>query len=174
MKTVALRPITVNAAASPAGDAMPFSPVASLARVASLTTPMRIFLRHLELILTFLGLLLTFVISAGLIVPVKDHWLVAAVVASVVAFVHGLIFWLVRRRQRRIREQVIAEIQPMLQDVICNNLAIIRLQSDLGRTDPAFNEIEHSIESISLALRELSDESLRRWQVRYQHSPSSA
>ena len=38
---------------------------------------------------------------------------------------HGGIFWAIRRRQRRIRQQAILEIREMLADVVKNQLAII-------------------------------------------------
>lgn len=48
-----------------------------------------------------------------------------AVTALGISVLHGLIFWVVRRRQRRVRQEAIVEIREMLADVVKNQLAAI-------------------------------------------------
>ena len=72
---------------------------------------MRHFVDNIELYLS----------AAGLVVV----WAVAAVLG--VSVLHGAIFWVVRRRQRRIRAQSVHEIREMLTDQVKNQLAVMRM-----------------------------------------------
>lgn len=137
-------------------------------------------LRHLELILTALGLLVIlgaarFIHPAGV-----SPWTVAAVTATLVGLLHGVLFWLVRQRQRATRRQALAEVQRMLRDVVNNQLAIIRLDLDL-RSSPgvppsalALTRAEEAITTISSTLANVSEESLARWHARYAPRPAGS
>jgi len=52
-------------------------------------------------------------------------WRVAAITAIGVGLLHGPIFWVIRRRQRVVRQQSIEEIREMLGDVVKNKLSVI-------------------------------------------------
>ncbi len=135
-------------------------------------TPMSILLRYLELILTLAGLVVTFAVTA-LIAPLGiSHWQIAATTAMIVGVVHGVLFWVVRRRQRNVRLEAVNEIQAMLKDVINNQLMVIQGMDDIRTADPAqaqraHAQISRSVTSISDALQHLSEESLRAWRNKY-------
>ncbi len=137
---------------------------------------MRFFLRNLELILTSVGLLVVFVTSAVATSLGLDHWKTATLAAVVVGLVHGVLFWVVRRRQRTIREAAFHEIQAMLSDIINNQLAIIEFSGHTTPKDqrPNTRFIDHistSIGIISQSLRTLSEESLTSWRNKYDSRP---
>lgn len=131
---------------------------------------MAFFLRHLELNLTAIGLLV--ILSAGFLFeePSLGPWRVTALVAVAVGAIHGCLFWEVRRRQRQIREDTIDSVKNMLRDVVNNQLLIIQMADSMNRRQPgsvAQRTVDHSVAAISDALESLSRESLRVWSSRY-------
>lgn len=72
-------------------------------------------IRNLELWLSTVGLLVVWA-GASLFGSADNVWHLAALLALGVSVVHGGIFWLVRRRQRTVRLQAIAEIREMMAD----------------------------------------------------------
>lgn len=136
------------------------------------TTTMRHFIRNLELYLSAIGIVV--VIAATVILKGfgLDPWFVGTVTAVLVAVIHGVIFWLGRRRQQAMRVETINEIQLMLKDLINNQLTVIEVASQMKHTDPKWvtehqASVSQSVNRISEALDELSTESLQRWQARY-------
>lgn len=133
---------------------------------------MTILLRYLELILTLVGIIVIFAVT-GLVTPRGvGPWEVAAITAVLVGIVHGVIFWLVRRRQRAVRMQTVTDVQSMLKDVINNQLTVIQGMDYLRTADPAQTQrataqIARCVTSISDALQHLSEESLRDWHNKY-------
>ncbi len=102
-----------------------------------------------------------------------DLWMATAITATGVGGLHGLIFWIVRRRQRLARLATINSVQGMLMDVVNNQLAILRMANELNQRRPgavAPERIDHSISQISEAVNSLSSESLQTWQSRYERS----
>lgn len=128
------------------------------------------FLRHLELWLTLAGVLVVWVAAMLLSSSPGDVWKVAAVAALAVSVLHGLIFWTVRHRQRKVRTEAIDDIREMLSDVVLNQLAIIRLslpeQQKTAQEDPV-QYIGQSIQRIETMVDAISEESLQSWQSRY-------
>lgn len=130
---------------------------------------------HPELLLTLAGLLLLSCAIALLGWAGYDPVLAAGLTAPIAAAGVGLSCWLARRKQRRVREAAIYDVQAMLKDVINNQLAVIMgtlgfrsgSGSDVRR---AQNLTTQSVEKISNALNDLSEDSLRRWQSRYRTS----
>jgi len=130
-------------------------------------------LKYMELHLTFVGLLA--ILASGVVSQNldTDTWKVTAITATTVGIIHGIIFWLVRRRQRRVRHAAIESVKAMLKDVVNNQLAIIRLANDLNANKPGTidpTKIDNSIEAIKSAVESLSNESLQLWQERYDRS----
>jgi hypothetical protein len=86
----------------------------------------------------------------------------------------GIVFWLMRRRSRRVRQEVIDELRGMLHDRINNHLTVV-LMSVSERRDQALNQDERELlegairatRAVSATLAELSTESLHRWKVHY-------
>eukprot|EP01034_Spumella_vulgaris_P002105 gene2104-biopygen1865 len=133
---------------------------------------MRSILRHLELLLTFAGLAVIFLVTALVASDVTSEWQVAAITATLVGIVHGILFWVIRHRQRRVRAQAIKDMQGMLKDVINNQLTVIQGMDFIRNENPdqaqrATDRIARSVTSISDALQHLSDESLRAWRNKY-------
>ena len=100
--------------------------------------------------------------------------LAAGLVAGVVGVIHGVLFWLVRRRQREVRITTIVELQGMLKDIINNQLTVIQAMNNLREARPeearrACDYTSRSVTAISDALQHLSEESLRSWQAKYDH-----
>ncbi len=126
----------------------------------------RIFVDNLELWLSAAGIAVTFAIPA-----VFPHtfafWQVAAFSAVGVATLHGVIFWIVRRRQRQVRRHVIAEIRSMTQDVVKNQLAVISLIADTSIRDEEAEMFNQSMDTIVHMVDTLSEESLSDWKGRY-------
>lgn len=83
--------------------------------------------------------------------------------------IYSLVLWLLQRRQRNLREETIREIQGMLKDIVNNQLAAIALNTELSRpsNEQYLQRIHQSIDTISYALEQLSDEALRDWQIVY-------
>ncbi len=143
---------------------------------AVVSEAMRIFLANLELILTAAGLMIVFVATI-----VAEHmgvgvWPAAALSALLVGVIHGLLFWVVRRRQRQVRGAAIRDIQAMLSDIINNQLTLIEAAQYLketGSSNPV-HKMSESVGVISETLKDLSEESLRTWQVRYARPVESA
>lgn len=99
-----------------------------------------------------------------------DVWKVAAVTALAVSVLHGLIFWVVRRRQRQVRTQAIHEIKEMLADVVKNQLAIIGMSlPERGETADDFHieSIKDSVAQIEGMMDAISEETLVGWKATY-------
>jgi len=130
----------------------------------------KFFLKHLELLLSSIGLVLIFAIPYALRAH-ADVWQVAAITATSTGLIHGLIFWGVRRRQRVVREKAIADIKEMLNDVLLNQLASISLNAQMiqrtGTLEKYLARIERSLTQMTLVVNNLSGESLEHWQARY-------
>jgi hypothetical protein len=135
---------------------------------------MNFLLRYLELVFTVVGVAVIFGVTALFGSPPVNAWRVAAVTAGLVGVIHGVLFWLVRQRQRQVRQTTIVELQGMLKDIINNQLTVIKTMNDLRDARPeearrAFDYTARSVKAISEALQHLSDESIRSWQAKYEH-----
>lgn len=130
------------------------------------------FLRNIEIYLSLAGLLVIFGATALIAPGGVNAWEVAAITATLVGVLHGVIFWMVRRRQRTLRRAAFHEIQSMLKDIINNQLTVIQtvatpsVNSEMA-TGRACGYISDSVGRINQALHELSEESLQKWQTQY-------
>ncbi len=134
------------------------------------------FLRHIELYLTGAGIVVILLVPQFFALE-QRAWAVA-VSAVLVGVVHGLLFWLVRRRQRLIREAVVEDLRRMLQDRINNKLQVLLLHASATGAESAaedgrrLREISESIREVSVFLDRLSLQSLGNWRQRYGVRPS--
>jgi 4-amino-4-deoxy-L-arabinose transferase-like glycosyltransferase len=134
---------------------------------------MRKILENLELVLTAAGLLVIF--TAHILFHSSadpGSWKVSALTATAVGVLHGVIFWLVRRRQRGIRRETLRDVERMLKDIINNQLCIIAFTSEMQKADPssvldANNRITQSVRRIHTSLEGISEESLNLWKSQY-------
>jgi len=128
--------------------------------------------RNFELYLMGVSVALALTIPLAIEVATDDRELAVSALAACV--VQGLVFWLVRRRFRRVRREMIAELRAMLKDRINNQLTIV-LMSVSERSHPD-NRTERELlqaaiaatNAVSRELEELSMESLRTWKAKYQ------
>lgn len=137
----------------------------------------RSFIRHIELWLSAAGLVVILAVPGLLAEEGSAFWRIAALTAMGVGVLHGAIFWVIRRRQQRIREHSIAEIREMLSDVVKNQLAVMRMY--LPRENDQIVEaelkgIKASIDQISEQVDALSEESLTEWKTHYREAVTNA
>lgn len=129
------------------------------------------FIRQIELYLTGVGLLVILVVPQ--LFAESSRMLVMAITAIGVGVVHGVLFWLVRRRQRLLRAEVLADVQRMLKDRINNKLQIVLMHAvgddaELSGDDRAqLEEVTLAAKEVAQVLNHLSTESLTSWQSRY-------
>lgn len=132
---------------------------------------MKRFVDNIELWLSAAGLLVVWGAAAVLGPSGVGVWQIAAVTALGVSVLHGLIFWVVRRRQRLIRSESVDTIREMLTDQVSNQLAIMRMwipeDADRAALEAHFDGIDTSISEIDRMVNGLSEEKLRAWETTY-------
>ena len=132
---------------------------------------MKRFIDNIELWLSAAGLLVVWAAAAVLEPTGVGVWQIAAITALAVSVLHGVIFWVVRRRQRRIRAESVHVIREMLTDQVSNQLAIMRMlipeDADREQFDAHFDGIDASISEIDAMVNGLSEEKLRAWEETY-------
>ncbi len=131
---------------------------------------MRVFLDNIELWLSAAGLVVILAVPRLLGYEGDAAWQAYALTAVGVGALHGLIFWVVRRRQRLIRRQVIGELRAMLRDRVNNNLTVITMSlpdSADAETAERVRDLHAAVGRMSELVGTLSDESLSSWQQQY-------
>ena len=129
-------------------------------------------IRNLELYLMGFSVVMALAIPLAIEVGTNEQEL--AITALAACVLQGLVFWSLRRRYRRVRREIIAELRAMLKDRINNYLTIV-LMSVTNRRDYADSSTERELleaaiaatAAVSRVLEELSAESLRTWKARY-------
>jgi hypothetical protein len=129
--------------------------------------------KNLELYVMGLSVALALAIPLAIEVGTNEQEL--AVTALGACVFQGIGFWLMRRRYRRVRREMIAELRAMLKDRINNYLTIVlisiteRRDSQASRTEQELVEAAiAAANAVSRVLEELSIESLRTWKAKYQ------
>jgi hypothetical protein len=130
-------------------------------------------LDNLELYLVGLSVTIAVILPLAIEVGTDDQELAATALMACVF--QGLVLWSLRRRHRRMRREMIAELRAMLKDRINNYLTIV-LMSVTQRRDSRASASERELleaaiaatNAVSQVLEELSMESLHRWKVKYQ------
>ncbi len=128
----------------------------------------RAFLDNIELFLSAVGVLLTFLIPT--LWSGATFWKVAALTAAGTALLHRLIFWTIRRRQRQVRADHIGEIREMLQDVIRDQFAVINLivrDTSTHHIKEKAAMLDESMARIGYLVDTLNEESLSTWKGAY-------
>jgi peptidoglycan biosynthesis protein MviN/MurJ (putative lipid II flippase) len=129
--------------------------------------------RNLELYLVGLSVAVALALPLAIEVGTNDQEL--AVTALAACVFQGVVLWMMRRRSRRLRAEMIGELRAMLKDRINNHLTIV-LMSVTQRRDSRISPLEQEMlqaaisatTAVSRVLDELSMESLRRWKARYE------
>jgi hypothetical protein len=134
---------------------------------------------NFELYLVGLSVAVALALPLAIEVGTNDQEL--AVTALAACVFQGVVLWMMRRRYRRVRREMIVELRAMLKDRINNQLTIV-LMSVTQRRDSRISEAERELlqaaitatTTVSRVLEELSMESLRLWKAKYQIDPVSA
>lgn len=128
--------------------------------------------RNLELYVMVLSVAIALTIPLAIEVSTNEQEL--AITALAACVLQGLAFWLLRRRYRRVRMEMIAELRGMLKDRINNHLTVVLMSvTQRWQTPTSAKErelLQAAIEAtgaVSRVLEELSMESLRRWKAHY-------
>jgi peptidoglycan biosynthesis protein MviN/MurJ (putative lipid II flippase) len=129
--------------------------------------------QNIELYLVGLSVAVALALPLAIEVGTNDQEL--AVTALAACVFQGVMLWVMRRRSRRLRAEMIAELRAMLKDRINNHLTIV-LMSVTQRRDSRISPLEQEMlqaaivatAAVSRTLDELSMESLRRWKAQYE------
>jgi hypothetical protein len=127
--------------------------------------------RNLELYLMAFSVAIALVIPLAIEIGTNEQEL--AITALTACVFQGVVFWLLRRRYRRVRGEMITELRAMLKDRINNHLTIV-LMSVTQRREPTSSTERELLEAaiaattaVSRVLEEMSMESLRSWKAKY-------
>jgi peptidoglycan biosynthesis protein MviN/MurJ (putative lipid II flippase) len=123
-------------------------------------------LDNLELYLMAISVAVAVALPLAIEIGTDVQELAATALAACV--IQGLVLWILRRRNRRVRLQLIAELRAMLKDRINNHLTVVTM-SVTQRRDSHISENERELlqmaigaaTAVSRVLEELSVESLR-------------
>jgi uncharacterized membrane protein (Fun14 family) len=139
----------------------------------------RWFLNNIELILTAVGI--GVILLSGFVASRSAFSLetATAVSATLVGVVHGILFWLLRRRQRQVRREAIGQIREMLEDLGKNRLQTIKMSLYMvqarqpeqeERTRKSFDRVYQILAEMSTLIDHISEESLAGWRHRYRQT----
>ncbi len=127
------------------------------------------FVRNIELWLSAAGLGVIVAVPPLLGVQGDAAWRAGALTAVAVGVLHGVVFWLVRRRERLHREAALRDARRMLQHVVNNQLMVvlgrISLAPGMREDRESLAEATRAIQRISSVINSLSDESVRDWKA---------
>lgn len=139
--------------------------------MGSLLTSRNAFIDNIELWLSGAGIVVILGVPNLVVSTPGSFWKVAAITAIGVGLLHGVIFWVIRRRQRVVRQKSISEIREMLSDVVKNKLAVIDMYLPENNEQEIVEEqlegIQETIDQISIHVDTLSEESIKDWKTRY-------
>lgn len=139
----------------------------------------RWFLNNIELILTAVGI--GVILLSGFVASRSAFSLetATAVSATLVGVVHGILFWLLRRRQRWVRQEAIRQIREMLEDLGKNRLQTIKMSLYMvqarqpeqeERARQSFDRVYQILAEMSTLIDHISEESLAGWRHRYRQT----
>jgi uncharacterized membrane protein (Fun14 family) len=139
----------------------------------------RWFLNNIELILTAVGI--GVILLSGFVASRSAFSLetATAVSATLVGVIHGILFWLLRRRQRQVRREAIGQIREMLEDLGKNRLQTIKMSLYMvqihqpeqeERTRKSFDRVYQILAEMSTLIDHISEESLAGWRHRYRQT----
>ena len=128
--------------------------------------------RNLELYLAALSVAIALALPLAIEVGTDTQEL--AITALAACVFQGVVFWWLKRRYRRVRGEMIAELRGMLKDRINNHLTVVLMSVTQRWEEPgSVNERElleaaiAATSSVSQILEELSMESLLTWKAHY-------
>jgi xanthosine utilization system XapX-like protein len=119
---------------------------------------MKYLLRYLELVLTAVGVIVVALIFS--LYRTASPWKPAAVCAVVVGVLHGIIFYMVRAAQRRVRNKNVFSIRTMLEDMMQNQLSVALYPAQ--ECDDWHTRAQKAVWEIQARLNFIEAESLKR------------
>lgn len=130
-------------------------------------------MHNLELYLMGASVAIALVLPLAIEIGTDDQEL--AVTALAACVIQGLLLWSLRRRNRRVRLQMIRDLRAMLKDRINNHLTVVLMSVSQRRDSPASENERELLQmaiaattAVSRVLEELSAESLTLWKAKYQ------
>src|SRR4051812_13682589 len=121
-----------------------------------------------------MGLSVAIALAIPLAIEVGTDEQELAITSLAACVLQGVVFWLLRRRYRRVRGEMVAELRRMLQDRINNHLTIVLMSVTQRWEEPGSDKERELLEaaiaataSVSRVLQDLSVESLRTWRAHY-------
>ena len=124
---------------------------------------MQSFLENLELILTGIGMVI--IVAAFGIFRDIAPWKAAAVCATAVGLLHGIIFYAVRSAQRKVRHKAVRSIRYKLQDVVSEHVQALVLTTTEDEEQVAASAA-YALEDIERSLAIIEAETLMAGRIR--------
>ena len=127
-------------------------------------------LANIEIILSAVGLLVIVLVPALVDPKQENFWEVMTITAILVGLIHGFIFWLVRRRQRIVRAQLLNDLRTVLADVVNNQLIAVRLNAQkISSTSDRFTDLEGHLRMVDESAKTISTMSTYFRKSRYEN-----
>jgi hypothetical protein len=118
-------------------------------------------LKYLELILSVVSVLILSTVSWIFFHAHSARWEAAGVITAAAALIHGSIFYLIRRRQNRLRQITIRQMQVVADDIVRNQMTVVSLSAGLPPDAPPSVQqrewAQRSIEAAHEIARRLND-----------------
>lgn len=137
----------------------------------------RHFLHNLEFYLGGLSLLVILFLPRLLLGDDGNLLTASAMTAAIVAVLYGIILWgnhhrQQARRRQALRQEAIAQIKAMLQDLVRNKIALLLVDTYTATRNPEQREqslerINQTIETVLEILDSISEDTLQEWQAKY-------
>lgn len=130
---------------------------------------MRSCVGYVELSVSTTGLALV-ALGPSLIVPDGSFWKATAISAVALVVVHALLLVFIRWKHQFYGELVVNDVRKVLNDVVNNRLAMIRLRLEASDNRIAADELEairNDINEISATVGALNGEVVHEWKEQY-------
>jgi hypothetical protein len=121
-----------------------------------------------------MGLSVAIALAIPLAIEVGTDEQELAITALAACVLQGVVFWSLRRRYRRVRGEMVAELRRMLQDRINNHLTVVLMSVTQRWEEPGSTNERELLEAaiaataaVSRVLQDLSMESLGSWKAHY-------
>ncbi|RXS95639.1 hypothetical protein [Silvibacterium dinghuense] len=89
-------------------------------------------MKYLELILSAAGIVVILAVPLLFFHQQQLRWEAAAIAAACVGVIHGVIFFVVRHRQRLVRQTTIREMRLVVEDIVRNQMTVVSLSAGLN------------------------------------------
>ena len=125
-----------------------------------------------DLLFSTVGLVLIGAVPM-LMAPAGRFWAVMAVIATIVALFHSLIFWVVYLRQKYVSDHLVQEVRKVLKDEVHDKLPAVSMESDCEQERAVceqIHEIRSLVDDMSLRVSTLTSEAIEDRKRTYRKS----